>query len=370
MISIIGAGPVGNYTAFLLAKSGKKVQVFEEHSSVGKPVQCTGIVSSSFKYIIKPKKEFVINEINKTRIYSPNGKSIELKIKTNYILDREKFDSYLAEKAKKEGAEFYLNSKFIGLEKNKIRIKQKNKIKLYKTDYLIGADGPLSQVANISKLFGKRRFLIGSQVRVKLSNDNTVEFYPFIGNFAWVVPEDKETVRIGVASYKKTNLFLNDFLQKLKIKDNQIIEKQSGVIPIYNPWLRTQQKNIFLIGDAATQVKATSGGGIVQGLIAAECLSESIIQNKNYQKVWKKKIGIELYVHLIARRIMDNFKDKDWNNLTKLCSQQKIKKLLYEEERDNLVKLGFRMAIKEPKLLTFFCYLFQKPKPLYIKKFS
>ena len=34
MISIIGAGPVGNYTAYLLAKKGKNVNVFEEHEKI------------------------------------------------------------------------------------------------------------------------------------------------------------------------------------------------------------------------------------------------------------------------------------------------------------------------------------------------
>jgi len=64
MISIIGAGPSGSYLAFLLAKSGKKVQIFEEHSSVGRPVQCTGIVTSSISRFIRLKKEFVINRPN------------------------------------------------------------------------------------------------------------------------------------------------------------------------------------------------------------------------------------------------------------------------------------------------------------------
>ena len=45
MITIVGAGPAGSYLAYLLAKQGEKVIVLEEHSAVGSPVQCTGIVT-------------------------------------------------------------------------------------------------------------------------------------------------------------------------------------------------------------------------------------------------------------------------------------------------------------------------------------
>ena len=47
MISIIGGGPIGAYTAYLLAKAGEQVRIFEEHNKIGKPVQCAGIVSKN-----------------------------------------------------------------------------------------------------------------------------------------------------------------------------------------------------------------------------------------------------------------------------------------------------------------------------------
>jgi geranylgeranyl reductase family protein len=357
MISIIGAGPVGNYLAFLLAKNGRRTQVFEKNKKIGIPVQCTGIVSNLFKKIIKPRKEFVINEINKTKIYSPDNKFIELKIKTNFILDRTKFDCFLAEKAKKNGVKYYLNHKFLDFNRkdNKyfLKIKHKNQIKIIKTDYLIGSDGPLSQVGKRAKIFKKRDFFIGTQVRARYNNKNIVEFFPFIGEFAWIVPENKNIARIGVASYKKTNIFLERFLENLNIEKEEIIDKQAGLIPIYNRKIKTQKNKIFVVGDAAAHVKATTGGGIVLGLIAAESLAEAIVKGKNYDKLLKKKLGKELYAHLIARKIMDKFKEKDWNELIKLCKQKKIKKLLFQEERDNLIELGIKMVLNEPKFLKF-----------------
>ena len=44
------------------------------------------------------------------------------------------------------------------------------------------------------------------------------------------------------------------------------------------------KNELFLIGDAALQVKATTYGGIIQGLEAAQAASNSILNGDNYQK--------------------------------------------------------------------------------------
>ena len=150
---------------------------------------------------------------------------------------------------------------------------------------------------------------------------------------------------------------LKEFLKEFNINENQILDKQAGVIPIFDPKIKSQKDNIFLVGDAAGQVKATTGGGIIQGLIAAKCLHDAIIYDNDYSNVWRQKIGKELLAHLIARKIMNKFKFKDWNELVKLCNQKKIKKLLYEEERDNFISLAIKMVLKEPKFLKFAKFL-------------
>ena len=200
MISVIGAGPAGCYSAYLLAKEGKEVNIYEEHNEIGKPLHCTGIVTSSLGKIIELKKGFVANRINKVRVYAPGNSFIELRLKNeNIILDRAKFDQHLADKAKKEGARIFLEHKFLGYKNKELIIKdvKKNNIKKIKKDILIGADGPLSQVARAFN-FGKTDYWTGVQIRAKIKNDNAVEFYPYIGEYAWVVPENKDIARIGL----------------------------------------------------------------------------------------------------------------------------------------------------------------------------
>lgn len=355
MIAIIGAGPAGNYTAYLLAKKNKEVSVFEEHKDIGLPIHCTGITTALLRDIIPVKKDFIINEVKKARIFAPNNRFIEISLKeSNIILDRHKFDNYLADIAKQNGVRFFLNHKFLG---NKdctasVRDKESKISKEISFSHLIGADGPLSPVAKCNNLFRKRKFWQGIQARVKIKNENIVEFYPYFGTYAWLVPENEETARVGLVSEKYAPLLFKNFLFKFKnIKKSNIIEYQGGIIPKYDPKIKAQKNNIYIVGDAACHVKATTGGGIIQGLLASEALSDSIINSKNYDYCWRKSIGKELYLHLLVRKIMDRFKQKDWDKLINALNSVEVKKVIEDNERDNISKILLKIMIKKPSLL-------------------
>src|SRR5574341_179087 len=106
MISIIGGGPAGNYAAYLLAKAGQEVQVYEEHSKTGAPIQCTGLMTNLLSDIIPISKKYLVNKLTRTRVYVPNNDFVEIKLKDNYLVNREFFDTYIAEMARDKGAKY------------------------------------------------------------------------------------------------------------------------------------------------------------------------------------------------------------------------------------------------------------------------
>ncbi|MBN2112274.1 NAD(P)/FAD-dependent oxidoreductase [Candidatus Woesearchaeota archaeon] len=353
MISVIGAGPSGCYSAYLLSKAGERVSVFEEHKEIGNPVQCTGIVTSSINSIVKPPKSCITNRVAKARIFSRKN-FVDIKLRNeNIILDRERFDSYLAEKAVDAGAKIYTDHKFIGNEgKNVITSK-----KTSKSEIIIGADGPLSRVAKVNNMLKKREYWFGFQARARLDNDNIVEFYPNIGTFGWVVPENRETVRIGILGKENAKTVFENFLKK-KIPKNKIIGYQTGIVPVYNPGQQTRKNHIYLVGDAAGQVKATTGGGIIQSLTAAEALADSIINKKDYEKEWRKRLGKDLWLHLKMRKMMDKFSESDWQYLIELFSKKKNNMILQKHDRDYPMNFMLKLLISEPRLVYFAKYLF------------
>ena len=111
MIVIIGAGPIGCFLGYLLAKEGKDVAIYEEHSKIGSPVQCTGIITEEIKKIIDLNDKIIINKVDNIRIFSKNNK-IDIPI-NDIVVDRTKFDKNLAKLAKKEGAKIYLDRKSV-----------------------------------------------------------------------------------------------------------------------------------------------------------------------------------------------------------------------------------------------------------------
>ena len=364
MISIIGAGPAGSYLAFLLAKQGKEVSVFEEHEIVGSPVQCTGIITHSIEKFFKLKKEVIAKRLDKVIVISKNRR-ITVNV-DEIVMWRNKFDQFVAEMAQAAGAKLFVNHQFLGFNgKNSIKIKDKknNKIKDIKSDIIVGADGPYSTVAKSAGMNSNSKPVnyIGMQAKVKLNMD-TSSFETHFGSdfpnfFGWCVPESEDTVRLGIGCFENTQEHFYKFL-KSRTGKKDVLCWESGLIPLYNPKKIIQKDNVYLIGDAATQVKATTGGGIIPSLKAAQTLSDCIINNKNYNRVFKKQSGRELLLHLRIRNLLNKFLDKDYDKLLSLMGKEKVRKILKKYDRDTPIPLVANLLLKEPRFLLFSRMLF------------
>ncbi len=362
MITIIGAGPAGSYLAYLLAKKGKEVTLVEEHDKIGSPVQCTGIVTGSIEKFVKLKNNVIAKRLSKVIVVSQNNKT-EAEV-DEIVMWRNKFDEFMAEKAQDEGVKILVNHQFLGFNGRtslKIRDKKNKNIKEIKSDFIIGADGPSSAVAKAANMNLTNNYYIGMQAKVKLNMDaNAFETYfgkSFPNFFGWVVPESEDTVRLGLGAIKNTKEYFYKFLEQRTGKKD-ILCWESGIIPIYNPKQIIQKDNVYLIGDAATQVKATTGGGIIPSLKAAGTLCDCILNNKDYNKEFKKRSGKELSLHLKIRNVLNKFSDKDYNYLLKLMNQEKIKKILKKYDRDTPIPLVLNLLLREPRFLFFGKYVF------------
>lgn len=362
MITIVGAGPAGSYLAYLLAKQGKKAVILEEHNTVGSPVQCTGIVTHSIEKFFKPKNEVMAKRLDKVIVVSKN-KRIEVNV-DEIVMWRNKFDQFVADMAKDAGAKILLNHQFLGFNgKNSIKVKDKknNKVKEIKTDAIVGADGPYSAVAKAAGINSNSKHYIGIQAKVKLKMDTTA-FETYFGSnfpnfFGWCVPESEDAVRLGVGCFKNAQEYFYKFLKERTGKKD-VLCWESGLIPLYNPKKVIQKDNVYLIGDAAMQVKATTGGGIIPSLKAAHTLSECIINNKDYNKEFKKQSGRELLLHLKIRNMLNKFSDKDYDKLLDLMNRENVRKILKKYDRDTPIPLVANLLLREPRFLYFLKLIF------------
>jgi len=345
MISVIGAGPAG---CFYASKEQREpVHIFEEHKIVGRPISCTGILTDSIKRVTSIPNDLIVSKIKQFKIIAPNGKATYINLnKTNMVLDRDRFDQYMLQQALDNGAKLHLNEKFLGYQRRGNVYHIKTTKGTYQSSMLVGADGPNSPVAHAAGIFKARQFLKGWQARCKYPNleDGVTEIHLHLGEFSWVVPEDDKIARVGVIG--QDNAQLKRDYHKLLGK-SKVLEDQSGSIPLYNPHQKLRKRDVFLLGDAATQVKATTYGGIIYGLLAGKYLSED---KETYVKSFKKKLGRDLWISLKMREMMNAMNEEQCNDMIKIFNKKHTNTILAHHDRDFPSKFIAQLLMKEAGL--------------------
>jgi len=336
-VIVVGAGPAGCKTAEIIAKKGYDVLVLEEHPGIGKPIQCTGLVSQR---IGKIPEGIVINKI-KTAKFCSGDEYFEVKSKKSvYVIDRGKFDKYMAEEAKKAGVDFKLSTRFLDFKDGEVATSNGK----YRTKILIGADGPNSSVAKISGIELPKNILSAVQVRAKSNFDScAVELWfgsdiaP--GLFAWVVPESDRMARVGLAADKNPNKFFERFIKK-RIGGIESTDRIGDVIR-YGLIKKSVTDNVLLVGDAACQIKPFSAGGLVYGQIGAKYAGEACVKAleindfsekfliENYDKKWKKELAGPIRKGLLVKKIFSKFGNKPFSfNLIKNLGITKLSSVM------------------------------------------
>ena len=352
-ITVIGAGPAGLLASHLLKKAGHEISIIEEHKIIGRPVSCSGLIGKDYfdHFNNFNFKASILNRIDGAIVNFGND-SFELKRKgVSYVVDRSAFDQTLS-----KGLDVSLDERFQSFDRNKKTISIKTNKRKFNTDLLIGSDGPSSRV-RAQEFDYNLRYYKGYQVRIKadLNLENFVEVHIQRPFFTWIIPEGEGIFRIGTVSDNPKE-GLDRFLKQKGIKKDPI-EIQAGVIPVGKG--NIYRDRVFLLGDAACQVKPLSGGGVYYGALASECLAKSIISGEynDYSKVFDKLIGKEISRGLFLRRIYENLTDKELNKIFEFL---KSKKQILDEHGsfDEHSKTIFSL-IKDPNILSFVPVLFK-----------
>ena len=305
LISIVGAGPVGCRTAELLAKSGHEVQVFEEHAKTGVPEHCTGIVSQRLLELFKTKS--VLNKAEKAQFF---GENISFTVKgTAYMIDRQKFDQERFKAAKKAGADFYFNTRLNFNGKDLFFANQK-----VKTDMIIAADGSRSSVRSYfhphySDMLPAAQYLVSGKFNPKQAEIHFWPHYEQPGLFTWVVPQSGKIAKVGTACQNPKEV-LDTFL-KQKLPSARIRKTTAGTV-VTGGIVRQDFGRVKLVGDAAGHVKATTGGGLVPGLLCAEKLAESINTGKSYSALCRpvlNQLRLAYWLRFVWDRLSPNTKE-------------------------------------------------------------
>jgi digeranylgeranylglycerophospholipid reductase len=368
---IVGGGPVGSKVGGAIAENGFSTVIVEEHREIGKPVQCSGLVSKSVLELSGTGKKAIIQPMRRAKIICDD---IELSMESPddrvFLIDRSVFDKEMAKNAIKKGSDMVLGARaeafrrkngFVETELNVEGERRKIRSKI-----IIGADGLYSSVVRQFGLDRPKEILGALQAHITDDVDEIRIFpEPEIAFFTWQIPlPDGSLIGSASPSGNLVKLLENRFPDF----DRRSISLYGGGIPLgYSK--KIVEDNVMTVGDAAAQVKPLSGGGLYPGLRAAELVGKVAVRSLekgdysreflySYQKEWQATVGKEIRNGMYLRKI---YSKMDRNEIKKILSALNDKKLISiiekEGDIDHPSSLARSLVKSSPKLLVFARYL-------------
>ncbi len=351
-VLIIGGGPVGNYLARLMSKN-YDVAVVERRGSFGMKA-CTGIVGAESYEKLKLPKEAVLNSLNGAVFHS---KTKSFKIWRDraqaYVLDRKVLEKELAVEAANAGVDYLMLTTFLGFRDGKAVMKHLGKEFTVEAKYYVGADGVASTVAKEIKAETRAEVLKGYEaevagefdertVEVWIDKDVNAEF------FMWVTPVEHELARVGTFGGMRN---LVEFLKLRGLRPTKVVEVKAGSVALgwRRPWARG---NVALVGDAALQIKPTTAGGIVYGMICAHAL-KGAIEAGDLKAYWDacKAVRRQISLGLKVRRAFRKMSQDDIEKLFDVFSDRAVVETIERyADFDDHVKT-FKAIVRKPRVL-------------------
>ncbi len=353
-VIIIGAGPSGLNSARRLAKKGLDILVLEKKEKIGSHVVCTGIVSvdAFTEFGLSPSS--ILLPIDKIKWVSPRGNELlyEHPRPFAYVVDREKFDKNLYEEAKLLGVDVILHSEVVDIVYRdgylEVEVMREKKYKQkFRAQIVIIASGIDYRLNKKLGLGIPRNFLYAVQAELNL--EEFVFPHVFVGReiakgaFAWAVPIKNSMVRIGLMTEENSKECFKRLLKKyfpfeVNNLDKANIQYKTIAQGIVSP---TYGRRVLSVGEAAAQVKTTTGGGIYFGLLCSEIASQVVnrlfeIGNfekselSEYERLWKKAIQKEIIVGYYTRKICGKFSDNQIDKMFKIAQSDGVIPLIKE----------------------------------------
>ncbi|MEM2688699.1 MAG: NAD(P)/FAD-dependent oxidoreductase [Candidatus Bathyarchaeia archaeon] len=388
---VIGGGPSGSFFALNTARKNINVIVFEEHNEIGVPCHCAGHLSISGLNALGlylPPKKVVKNIFRSAKIYSPSGLEFSVRFSSplTCAVDRSLFDKHLAYLAEKAGANFLFKSRVerLILEKGFVKGVEANvngKTLKILGKIIVDAEGVSYKILRQTGLSSPAKDNFVNCVNAEVENVEDIELDTvevFLGKtyapgfYAWLIPLKDGTTKVGLgAKTGNPKAFLQRLMHKhpaasKKLKRAKILREVLHPIPLSGP-VKAYSNGFIAVGDAAAQVKPTTGGGVIFGLncakIAADVAAEALGKNdytstflRLYQQRFTKLLGFDIKVMKVARKMLDKLPDKKLDKIIDFCKKIQLDLDLLGLKEVDFQGRTFLKTWNKPRVLATLAY--------------
>jgi flavin-dependent dehydrogenase len=258
----------------------------------------------------------ILNKVNSAKFFSPAERCLRVQTENvqAYVVNRLLLDKTIASKAQSRGAQYFFSSPVIDIIRGKYNIQAETLCsgtrEIFSARALVLANGFRPKLPLKLGLGKIKNFLVGAQAEIEAKGIDELEVYfsqkTAPGAFAWLVPTSVNKAYVGLLATSQAKLHLQKFLNNLFCQ-SRVTSREAQIeqkaVPL-GTLARSYGDRVLVIGDAAGQVKPTTGGGIYFGhlgaKIAAGVLDEALRRDNltagqlsHYQKQWKAKMGKE-----------------------------------------------------------------------------
>ncbi len=322
-VAVVGAGTSGLLTARDLAISGISASVYDQKVRLGYPAKASGIISiNGLKSLGIGYEKAVTNTLYGANIHA--GESV-MRIMARrpqaHVLDRVKLNEICYDESVSAGAKVQTGA----------RVGSAKLDELHKESIIVGADGPVSEVARHFSMGSIKKYTLTykAEFNVDVENEKVVDL--FFDNalaprfFAWLCPNAGDILEVGIgidAQNGNSKTAFDRFAKKEEVAamigKSKMLDGYASMIPMQTARKVVDEKQeVLLVGDAAGQVKPTTGGGIVfggnAGRIAASVISDHIHSGKGlsaYEDLFRKGFGADIALHGLINRIYSSLDAK------------------------------------------------------------
>jgi geranylgeranyl reductase len=358
-VVVVGGGPSGATAAERLARAGRSVALLDR---AGRIKPCGGAIPPRLIADFAIPDSQIVARISTARMISPTARSVDIHIENGFVgmVDRDQFDEFLRDRAKKAGAHRYSGT-FTEIEREggKTRVIYRDKVSgnrmALTAKVVIGADGARSDVARAEVPGGdKIPYVIAYHEIIKAPEPKAAadaDYDPvrcdviYDGRispdfYGWVFPHGA-TASVGMGT-GKDGVDLKKATAELRksagLEGCETIRKEGAPIPLKPLDCWDNRRDVVLAGDAAGVVAPSSGEGIYYamfgGQVAAQAADAFLASGRVADLALARKLFMKDHktVFRVLRSMQDAYykSDERRERFVSLCHDIDVQKLTFE----------------------------------------
>ncbi len=378
-VLVVGAGPAGSIAAREAAQAsrGLEVLLLERDRAVGAPVRCAeGVGDAGLREFATPEgASWAARKITRVIFLAPDDTEVQVAERdVGWILDRTRFDAFLAAEAVAAGANLQVGTEATGMTRQPdgrwaVAVRGPAGRDVVRARVVIGADGVETMVgrwAGLDTRVPARDMESCAQYVVQgIDFDPDAIYLQFgagiaPGGYAWLFPKGEGVANVGLgivalkSDGRNARSYLDAWIARRYPRGARTGYTVGGVI-VHTTIRQTCTDGVLVAGDAAHMINPLSGGGIVNamkaGRLAGRTAAAAVCAGDTgagrlaaYHRDWMQLLGDDHLKYYRIKQALEHLDDAFFNGLARTVNA-------IPREKRTLGRIFAHALVKHPQLI-------------------